>query len=184
MASLEGAIECLKFVEHSNQDSKLLHKNDGENGLTYFGIFQEANPQWRGWPIILRYLEHTPDIKQCSRILANVTDLHKLVIELYRHKYWDSNNLGLIKDQNMAEEIFIFGVNVGMGVAVKKAQKLVGAYVDGDLGNKTLNLLNSYDPVKFDIVFDDVEIEYYEILAKKPHLAKNLKGWKNRAKAV
>ena len=32
-----NAMDILKEVEHSNKNDKLLHKNAGENGLTFFG---------------------------------------------------------------------------------------------------------------------------------------------------
>ena len=38
MKRFNKAMEMLKLVEHSNRNDKLLHKNEGENGLTYFGI--------------------------------------------------------------------------------------------------------------------------------------------------
>ena len=35
-------LEMIKDVEFSNNNSLLLHHNDGETGLTYFGIYESA----------------------------------------------------------------------------------------------------------------------------------------------
>ena len=49
--------------DYNNDNKKLLHKNDGENGLTYFGIYQSAHPNLKIWKIIEGYLRIEPDIK-------------------------------------------------------------------------------------------------------------------------
>ncbi len=182
MADINQAVKELGKLEFSSP-SDLLHKNDGENGLTFFGIYQSANPEWRGWSIISRYLANEPDIKKCSVILSNVTDLLDLVYKLYKQKYWDLANLDLVTNQHTATEIFIFGVNIGMKLAIKKTQKLLGLEADGDVGPKTLEALNKFNTKDFDIKFDEVEIAYYEELGKQPRFVKNEKGWINRAKA-
>lgn len=185
MADLNKAMVLLKQVEHSNRNDKLLHKNKGEIGLTFFGIYEGAHPKWKGWNIIKRYLEFTPDIKQCSKILANVTDLNKLVCEFYKEEFWDKARLDEVNSQKIADEIFIFGVNANMKVAVIKAQFLVDAKPDGVLGNKTLALLNKYDENKFDILFDEEEIKYYDkLVTLHDNFKINETGWHNRARAV
>lgn len=185
MADFKKSMEILKQVEHSGRNDKLLHKNKNEIGLTFFGIYQGAHPKWKGWDIIKRYLEFTPDIKQCSKILANVTDLYSLVCDFYKKEFWDKARLDEVKSQKIADEIFIFGVNANMKIAAIKAQFLVDALPDGNIGSKTLALLNNYDENKFDILFDEQEIEYYNKLVRLHEKFKiNEAGWHNRAKAV
>ena len=185
MAKLEYAMEILKKVEHNNRNDKLLHKNKRENGLTFFGIYQTMHPTWKGWGIINRYLENTPDLEHCSKILANVSDLNKLVYDFYKKEFWDKARLDEVNSQKIAEEIFIFGVNVGIKTAVIKAQFLVDATPDGDLGNKTLALLNKYDENKFDVLFDEQEIKYYDrLIALHNKFKINESGWHSRALAV
>lgn len=185
MADIRKAIELLKEFEFSNDNTKLLHKNDTEDGLTYFGIYQSANPEWKGWEIINRYLSNEPDLKKCSVILSNVSDLNKLVETYIKRKYWDYARLDEVYSQQIANEIFIFGFNVGIKTAVKKAQKLVGVLVDGDVGRKTLEALNNYNELKFDKLFDEEEKDYYDaIIAKNQKLAKYKNGWYNRAEKV
>ena len=185
MANLENSMALLKQVEHSNRNDKLLHKNKGENGLTFFGIYEAAHPNWKGWSIIKRYLANEPDIEKCSTILANVSDLTKLVYEFYRHEFWNKADLDSIAEQRKADEIFIFGTNAGIQVAIKKAQELVGVIVDGDVGPKTLKAINEYDVEKFDVFYDLEEKEHYDtLIARRDALRINQKGWYNRANFV
>ena len=44
MTDFEKAMKELASVEHSNDNSKVLHKNSTELGLTFWGIYQSANP--------------------------------------------------------------------------------------------------------------------------------------------
>ena len=185
MANIKLSMELLKQVEHSGRTDKLLHKNKGENGLTFYGIYEVAHPNWKGWDIVKRYLDFTPDIKQCSKILANVEDLYVLVCDFYKKEFWNKARLDEVTSQKIADEIFIFGVNAGMKVAITKAQLLVGASQDGILGSKTIALLNKYDEAKFDVLFDEEEIKHYDKLVKlHSKFEINKKGWHNRAKAV
>ena len=56
MTDFEKAMKELASVEHSNDNSKVLHKNSTELGLTFWGIYQSANPNLPIWNIIERYL--------------------------------------------------------------------------------------------------------------------------------
>ena len=184
MANLEKSMLLLKQVEHKTVN-KLLHKNEGEHGLTFFGIYEVAHPNWKGWNIIKRYLANTPDIEQCSVILANVSDLTQLVYEFYRREFWNKAKLYEVLEQRKADELFIFGTNAGMKIAIKKAQELVGVVIDGDIGPKTLKAINDYDVEKFDVFYDLEEKEHYDtLMAKRDALRINQKGWYNRAEFV
>ena len=90
-----------------------------------------------------------------------------------------------VVSQKIAEELLVFAVNAGVGVAVKVAQKVIGVQADGVLGSRTIKALNEYDDKKFDIEFDKAEIEHYQKLVdNNPNFKKFINGWKNRAVAV
>lgn len=176
-------LDMIKDVEFSNDNSKLLHKNPTEDGLTYFGIYQSKHPNWYGWNIIERYLVNTPDLEQCSRILANVSDLNKFVKEFYKKEFFDKLQLNLVNSEHKQLEIMCFAINVGRTSAIRVLQKLLNIKVDGIVGNQTINALNSIGNDLFDILFDTMEIEYYEDLVKrKDKFIIYLNGWKTRAK--
>ena len=185
MKRFNKAMEILKLVEHSNRNDKLLHKNEGENGLTYFGIYQSAHPKLKMWKIIESYLKIEPDIKKCSVILSNVSDLTGEVYRFYKQEFWDKMGLDKVNSGHICNEMFIFGVNVNWDKCNKEVQRMIGVKDDGIIGDKTIAKINEIDEEWFDKEFDKVEMAYYErIVEQKPHLAKNLKGWFNRSLVV
>jgi len=184
-ADLKKSLDILFKLEFSNP-ANALHKNPGENGLTYKGIYQTAHPKWDGWEIIENALyENNQDIRATSISLNNNTILDNLVVEFYRYSFWNRAKLSEINSQKKADEIFIFGVNVGMRTAARKTQKLVGVVTDGIIGNQSIKAINEFDEDLFDMQFDDLELQYYEdIIKKKPSFAMFRNGWKNRALTV
>jgi lysozyme family protein len=185
MADFKESMKILAQLEHENDNSKMLHQNGGENGLTFWGIYQSAHPNLTLWNIIKGYLISHKDIKIASKLLAENKDVMNSVYDFYKKEFWDKMNLDLVISQHKANEIFCFGVNVNWITAVKETQRLLGfnsSNVDGLMGMVTLSKLNNFSEKGFDIEFDKVEIAYYDLIIKrKPYLAKNLKGWKNRA---
>lgn len=165
--------------------SDVLHKNKTEQGLTFMGIYQGAHPSWNGWNIVKNAISVNTDIRSASEVLyANIT-LKEMVFDFYEREFWNKMRLNAVESQIIADELFCFGVNSGIKTAVKLAQKIVGAQLDGVVGVQTLRALNSIDEDKFSLQYDKLEIEYYESLAyKKPANVVYLKGWKKRANVV
>lgn len=173
-------LDLIRDVEFSNNNSLLLHKNDGENGLTYFGIYESAHPSWYGWNIIKRYLANVPDLKECSRVLANVSDLNKQVEQFYKKEFFDKMKLELVVSESKQIEIMCFAINVGINRCTKKIQELLNVKVDGIIGNETINALNAFNDDLFDKLFDEKEIEFYNSLDEGRY-GKFKSGWRNRA---
>ena len=167
-----------------NSPANALHYNDGEKGYTFMGIYQYAHPNWECWGKILEAVEKHGMVK-ASAILYYDKELLVKVMEFYKSKFWDKMRLDEVKEQKIANEMMVFAVNAGIPIAVKTAQEIVGAVVDGVLGSKTIAALNEYPADKFDIEFDKLEIRYYEKLAAaNEKYVRYLKGWRNRAIAV
>lgn len=182
MASFEKSMELIKFLEFSNKDDKILHLNRYEDGLTFYGIYEKYSKEWSGWKIIKRYLKIESDIKKCSVILAGNKELITLTFGWIKEKFWDKAKLDDVVSQKIADEIFLFGFNAGMNVAIKKAQKVVNVKQDGIVGEQTLKAINSYNEDEFDFEFDEEEIKYYdEVIKAKPYLQINQNGWYKRA---
>lgn len=188
-------LDLIRDVEFSNDNTKLLHKNDGENGLTCYGIYESAHPNWKGWRIIKSYLELDEDwqqykttndendlslaLKKTSKILANVSDLNFLVEDFYKKEFFDKMKLDLVKSEHKQLELMCFAISVGIKPCVKKLQELLDVTVDGIIGTNTINALNDFNEDLFDKLFDEEEIEYYDSL--KASLNRYKKGLKNRA---
>jgi len=185
MADFNKAFEILMKLEFSNS-SNYLHKNSTERDYTVAGIYKYAHPKWLGWFIVMDTLERNQgNMAVSSRELYLNSHLKELVMQFYKSQFWDRMRLDQIRNDNTATELFVFAVNAGTRNAVRKAQKLVGADADGQVGPVTIGLINSFDPDKFDIMFDEVELKYYDdIIKRKPSFAVYKNGWKNRAEYV
>lgn len=156
---------------------KMLHDEGGmqltdipgdRGGMTYAGIARNANPQWVGWPLV--------DRKEFGGSLTS------LVRDFYRQNYWDRIRGDEIRDQQIAETIFNFGVNTGVGVAVKLAQVIIGAVPDGGIGPKTVELLNRCTPQNFMASYALAKIgRYVNICLKDRSQSKFLLGWVRRS---
>ena len=185
MSKIENSMLLLAKLEHSNREDKVLHQNSHENGLTFWGIYESMYPNWTGWGAVKSCMTLYPDIKTASKVLFQTGWVYGLVIDFYKKEFWDKMKLDLVSSQKIADEMFVFGVNVHWKIAAIKAQKLVGVSADGFIGNETLKALNSFDEKRFDIEFDEIEKKYYEdVIKSKPYLAINKAGWYARADAV
>jgi len=97
-------------------------------------------------------------------------------------EFWGKMRGDEISNQEVANTIFNFGVNAGMGMAVKLAQLVVGATPDGGIGAKTVERLNQItDGQRFKEQYALAKIaRYAEICNKNRTQSKFLLGWINR----
>ena len=155
---------------------KMLHDEGGmqltnipgdRGGQTYAGIARNANPNWTGWALV--------DRQEMGGSLTS------MVREFYRLNYWDRIRGNEIADQQIAETIFNFGVNAGIGLAIKLAQVVAGAVPDGGMGPKTIELLNRSTAKGFMASYALAKItRYAEICNRNRDQSKFLLGWINR----
>lgn len=179
MADFKKALKKLFEVEFGNNPKLALHKVEGDSGgLTYKGIARNKNKDWGGWAIIDAHQGKPED-------LENNKPLQDLVEQFYKKRYWLAIRGQDIQNQEVAENIFLFGVNAGVYTAIKQAQKIVGVKEDGIIGTNTIKAINNFDPKEFCQRYTALEKEFYrKLVNKNPALAKFLKGWENRAEVV
>ena len=193
MADFKKTFETILKLEF-NSPKNALHFNDGEKGYTFMGVYQYAHPHWLGWDRIKELFAEDEKrygqiaIKRVSEKAYSDIQLRYSAELFYELEFWKEMKLDKVTSQKMAEEIFVFGVNAGCQVAIKAAQVVLGfqgKYLDGDIGNMTINALNKFDEKVFDTEYDQLEKAHYNMLVKRnPTLEPNLKGWHNRAVAV
>ena len=118
MARIEDAMKILSWIEHSNDNERVLHKNKGELGLTFFGIYQSAHPALSIWNTINKALKIEPNIKKAGAILMKDSELLNQVNIFYKREFWDKMRLDEVNSQHIANEIFVFGVNVFYKTAI------------------------------------------------------------------
>jgi len=187
MANFKDAFKKFKGIEFNRADN-VLHKNAGENGLTFYGIYQSAHPQWSGWSKIVSYLmTHGYDRKRASIVASQDNILIHEVQSFYYLNYWLPLRLDEIKSQKIAEELLFFYINIGnKKKVVRYAQSIAGVVVDGIIGKNTIKALNNLDEDIFDREYDRKEISHYKRLVRynPKRFGIFLKGWINRARII
>lgn len=182
MAEISKTLRLVWEVEYNNDPKRALEQNPGETGLTYKGIYETAHPNWAGWTAVKSVLMKCGgDKKKAGVELENDVIVQKQVEDLYKEVFWDKMQLDRIDAQKIADEMMIFGVNVGIGHAIKAAQRIAAVPQDGVIGPKTIAALNRVDETVFDETYDLLEIEYYEKLGEQARFKQFVKGWRNRA---
>jgi lysozyme family protein len=147
----------------------VLHTVAGDTGgMTYAGIARNSNPQWPGWNLIDHGAIDNP-------LLTG------MVRSFYKVEFWDRIRGDELTSQVVAENLFNFGVNTGIKVAVKLAQLIVGATPDGAIGDVTLQKFNNVEPEAFRKAYALAKItRYADICNKNKTQSKFLLGWINR----
>lgn len=101
-------------------------------------------------------------------------------VEIYFRDYWLKLNLTGIMDASAVLDVFDMGVNAGLRTAVKMAQKIVGAFADGVIGEETIRKINSYPASFVEIYKAHRKVYYVNLSRRKPELRVFLAGWLNR----
>jgi len=150
---MESAICKSSFIDAFEKtminEGGYVNDMDDAGGETYKGISRKFNPDWYGWEIIdfHRYDPYFPKSLDDSLRLKNE------VASFFKDKYWNINCLDEFS-QEVAEEMFDTGVNLGVLRAAKFLQRSLNYLnrngelfdeleVDGKIGKKTLSALNS-----------------------------------------
>ena len=140
-------------------------------GEAYKGISRKYWAQWRGWAIIDRVkaallkppvydsTEYRHWVEYCNSLLAKKTGLQELVFSFYRVTFWDSQRLGEIADQMLANWAYDHHVNAG-GRGIKWLQEAAGVTADGHIGVKSLAAINAIIPAVLLAHAEDVAAFY------------------------
>ncbi len=151
---------------------------DDPGGETYKGVARKIFSKWDGWIKI-------DILKRQTGFPANLDkdiDLQQDVIDFYRVNFWDKMNGDSIANQKIAESIFDFGVNAGVGTSVSLAQIVVQTEPDGVIGPQTIKAINEFVPEHFIAAFTVAKIaRYISIVKKRPTSRKYFYGWICRA---
>ena len=118
---------------------------------------------------------------------GDMKDLTKEIAEdIYKNKYYLANNLDKIKDKRVALSIADWTINSG-NWGTKKAQQTVNILkgeilvVDGVLGEKSIEAINSIRPEMFLNQYHVLQRRFYQAIVDHNASQKVfLKGWLNR----
>jgi lysozyme family protein len=151
---------------------------DDPGGETYKGIARNVNSKWEGWVKVDQLKKQTSFPKN----LDTDGDLQESVEHFYQTNYWDRVQGDKITSQNIANSIFDFGVNAGVGTSNSLAQMVVDVRPDGVLGATSLAAINNISEELFLASFTIAKISrYMSIVEKRPTSRKYFYGWVRRA---
>lgn len=173
-------------MSHEGGYSNNPNDNGGE---TWKGIARKFHPNWAGWAIIDSY-KNKPNFPESLKS-DSVLDGH--VLAFYKKEFWDVNKLDFINDQDVCNELFDTGVNMGVVVAAKFLQEALNLTnrngvdykelsVDGIIGNTTIAVTNSHKRIRN--IYNTINIlqgmRYIEICRKNPTQETFFNGWITR----
>jgi lysozyme family protein len=151
---------------------------DDPGGETYRGVARKIWSKWEGWDIVDMLKTQTGFPNNLDRH----ADLQEMIKTFYQNNFWDKVKGDDIKEQEVANSIFDFGVNAGIRTSSALAQMVVGAKTDGVIGVNTLKALNAFNSEHFLASFTVAKIaRYVSIIKKRPSSRKFLYGWIRRA---
>lgn len=168
-------LALLKVLSH---EGGYVNDPDDHGGETYKGIARNSHGTWQGWKII----DQSKMDKSFPLNLVNNLKLQQLVEQFYIETFWQPLKADQIQNQTSADSVFDFAVNSGTTTSARLVQSIVGAKIDGIIGEQTLNKINSMDFGHFQAALTVAKMEYYmNIIRKRPTSKKFLLGWISRS---
>lgn len=131
----------LAYPKTKGNEGGYAHIPGDTGGETYMGISRKWFPAWAGWSIVDTYKPLKP-----GQVIQN-TRLMEAVKGFYKKEFWDKLNGDSIDDQLIAERLYDFGVNAGVGRSIKQIQEVLGIPQTGKPDAATLEAINN--PAKY-----------------------------------
>lgn len=148
------------------------HPSD-PGGATKWGITRKTLAAWRGIK---------PYYKLPKSAVQQLTQEEATAI--YRAKYWDKVEADRLPS-GVAYTVFDYAVNSGDDRAERALQKVVGAFVDGDIGDDTIKAVNkfcsSHSEAELIKVYCKSRLSFMQSLK---HWVTFGRGWSNRVRKV
>ncbi|HVW99731.1 MAG TPA: glycosyl hydrolase 108 family protein [Candidatus Babeliaceae bacterium] len=158
---------------------------------TYCGIDRSMNPNWSGWKVIdgLKPLS----VSQMNAKLAINAEIQKGIRDFYQVNYWNPYKLGLVNNQQVAENLFDCSVNPCIDGVAEVMQKATNAAiiaggrksglisVDKQIGDKTIAAINSVAPRALYEAINAIRLSnYYNRGEQTPSMKSWVPIWINR----
>lgn len=175
------------YLHTARNEGGYANSPNDKGGETYAGVSRKNWPNWKGWGFIDAIKRQFGTSAATINMHAGSSEtIQALVKEFYKTNFWYPNNLHLINDQQLATNVYDFGVNAGIGTAAKRLQRASNSVcgnlvVDGKIGSASIVAINKLDGKS---VYDAFNIErkaYYDnIIAKDASQAVWRKSWYSR----
>jgi len=171
----------MAFDITSNNEGGYTFNPSDTGGETVFGISRKNWPNWAGWKYIDQIKETAKTPHEIDHAIAiSATPIHVLVDSFYRVNFWAPLQLDFVNDQQIANQVYDFGVNAGIGRSAKFLQQAAGVNADGKIGPVTIKAVNAGQPETIYNAFQDLRKAFYETLAEKLGQHQFLSSWLSR----
>lgn len=168
------------------------YSNDPKDpgGETIYGIARKENPTWDGWPLVDNFKKDA--INFPKNVIADSSVMSKAKV-FYKKKYWDIHFLDTMNNQDIANELFDTGVNVGVGKAAsflilsldllnRGGKDYADVPDDGKVDSSDINVVNAHKrPQNILKTMNGLQfMHYYTITKSNPTFEEYFNGWLNR----
>lgn len=163
-------------------------------GETYKGVARRFWPNWAGWKAIDNIkAKHGSNAEIINRHAEKDVVLQNAIRAFYKANFWDVYNLDGVNNQEIAEEMFDTGVNIGVPVQSRLLQRALNLanqnqrlykdlVIDGKIGPVTLGVLNRHPNQKLVLKILNVlqGARYIDIAEKNPTQEVFINSWFSR----
>lgn len=185
MASFEKAFEITLGHEGG-------YSNDPQDpgGETIYGVARKKNPLWTGWPLVDKFKS---DAKNFPKNALADSSVMSHVKQFYKTSYWDINKLDDINMQEIGNEVFDTGINLGTGRAAsflllslsvlnREGKDYADVPEDGKIDPSDVALVNAHKrPQNILKCLNGLQFQHYMSITKNnPTFEKYFNGWLNR----
>lgn len=174
-----------------NEGGYAFNKAD-RGGRTLNGIAQNFWPKWEGWVKVMAIISRVGEnARLINAEVRKDAELQAMISKFYKQNFWDVLKLDQIKDQQLAETVYDFGVNSGTGRAAKFLQQSYNTIQlfkesglkllveDGKVGAATIDAINKEDAKEMHSTYNGYRETFYRSIAKG-NQKQFLKSWLSR----
>lgn len=173
------------FMITMNNEGGYANNPNDIGGETYAGIVRRFWPNWPGWTIIEPIVSQNPP--NLDEALKTAPGLQAMVEAFYQENYWNTLSLTLLNCQQLANQLFDAGVNMGIKEAGLFLQQAICAIspgaiaIDDLVGPDTITAANQQDDeALYNQVIAMRKQRYEEIIAANPSQAEFQNSWFSR----
>jgi len=178
MADFKTAYKKTSLIEGG-----YVNNSSDHGGETIYGIARKFWPNWPGWAIVDSIkASGAKTAKDINKLADANPQLEAYKLSFYKQNFWDVNKLDLINDQQLANNVYDFGVNSGVSKGAKTLQAACCVEADGIIGPKTIACVNSGNAKAIYEKYNTLRSEFYHRLAANPGQLQFLKSWMSRVK--
>lgn len=159
-------------------------------GETIFGIARKKNPDWDGWALVDNFKKDPKNFPK-NALEDSAVMSHRNVF--YKKRYWDIHLLDTVTSQDIANELFDTGINLGTGKAAsflilaldllnRGGKDYADIPEDGKIDAPDIAVLNAHKrPQNALKALNGLQfMHYFNITRNNPAFETYFNGWLNR----